>query len=214
MKKIFANVITLKLRTIKRQQQLLCLLSRYVFSSTRIPNRNSSDISIIGHSYLRARSYALDISTNSSYGAHKRTMHSLPFIPVRMPGRYSVRALLLERRAECSCTRYAGISALAQLVSLLGRSGSYLDSSPDKQACSLTVRAFRQASTTRSARVFAYLSATPHKVWGFGFGWLSPSPSYTTLCATRQLLSAAAIRHRRLLHGITVKRAPLRAFPP
>lgn len=32
---------------------------------------------------------------------------------------------------------------------------SYLDSSPDKQACSLTVRAFRQASTTR-AWVFAY----------------------------------------------------------
>lgn len=92
--------------------------------------------------------------------------------------RYSMRALLTERRAGCSCTRYARISALAQLVSLLGRPGSYLDSSPDKQACSPTVRAFRQASTTKSARVFAYLSATPHKVWGV---WVRLAQSVPTV---------------------------------
>lgn len=91
---------------------------------------------------------------------------------------------------------------------------SYLDSSPDKQACSLTVRAFRQASTTR-AGVFAY-PGNPR----FGVQarfWLSApgSVGLPPLCTTRQLLSAGKQSwHRRLLHGITVKRAPLRAFPP
>lgn len=60
---------------------------------------------------------------------------------------------------------------------------SYLNSSPDKQACSLTVRAFRQASTTR-ARVFAY-PGNPRSGFGPWF-WLSaPARLVSRRCVLR-----------------------------
>lgn len=125
------------------------------------------------------------------------------------------------RRAEC--TRYARISALLQLLPLplcvahrrasAWPPTSYLDSSPDKQTCSLTVRAFRQASTTR-ARGYLRIPATPGSRFRLGSGSRLRF-GLPSLCTTRQLLSAGKQSwHRRLLHGITVKRAPLRAFPP
>nr|KAF7406717.1 hypothetical protein H0235_014373 [Vespula pensylvanica] len=58
----------------------------------------------------------------------------------------------------------------------------------------------RFAKRATQASVFAHPSKS---TLGFGIGVLAPSHH----CA-RQLLSAAAIRHWRLLHGITVKREP------
>lgn len=180
------------------------------------PNRNSSDTDSDHWSFLSqsARSCARDISTNSSYGAHKRTMHSLPFILVWDTGAI-YRAHYYQR--GCSCTGYAGISALAQLLSprlaAAWPPASYLDSNPDKQG--LLSPSPCQASTTARARVFALLgNPAPGGFGGLGsVGSVGPHRTLP-LCITRQLLSAAAIRHRRLLHGITVKRASLRAFPP
>jgi hypothetical protein len=140
-----------------------------------------------------------DISTSTS---RKRTMYSLAFTDPRA-----------RREGEDAHgdTRI-GIQPSRPIPSTC-RSGSYLDSSPDKQTCSLAVRAFRQASTPPPARATlskgVCVSQQPLGAWGTGQG-----AGAVRLLYARQLLSAVTIRHRRLLHGITVKRAPLRAFPP
>lgn len=141
-------------------------------------------------------------------------MHSLPFIPVRIPGtgRYSVRITSREESRMQLHALWRDKRTLLNFSLLTARLLLGFQSRQTGLALSQSVRFARQAQP--SARGCLRISATPHRVRGFGFGWLGRSLPYTTLCATRQLLSAAAIRHRRLLHGITVKRAPLRAFPP
>jgi len=71
------------------------------------------------------------------------------------------------------------------------RSGSYLDSSPDKQACSLAVRAFRRASTTVAAaspREGVCVSRQPLGASGTGHGargWRGRRLPYAdVVCAT------------------------------
>jgi len=73
------------------------------------------------------------------------------------------------------------------------RSGSYLDSSPDKQACSLAVRAFRRASTTAataaaSPREGVCVSRQPLGASGTGHGargWRGRRLPYAdVVCAT------------------------------
>lgn len=169
-----------------------------------------------------ARSHrARDISTNSSYGARKYTMHSLPFIPARIPDRHGIACALpveedrMQLHTLCGDKRTSLTSLRRLCLRLAARPLTWIPVQTNRP-CSLTVRAFRQASTTR-AREGVCVSRqplSPHSppARGSELGWLGPHR--IPLCTTRQLLSAAAIRHRRLLHGITVKRAPLRAFPP
>lgn len=173
------------------------------------------------------RSFAIPISECEGTRVTSRRIHhtvhtNVPCIHYhssRHGYRGDIAFALPERRTGCSCTHYGGISALCS-TSLSSRHAaawppaSYLDSSPDKQAL-LSHSPCVSPSKHNHAREGVCVSRQPRTGFGgFGFGWLGRSLPYTTLCATRQLLSAAAIRHRRLLHGITVKRAPLRAFPP
>lgn len=193
----------------------ICIFKICIYTNTALTEIPRIQTAIIGHSYLRAREAARVTS---------RRIHHTARTNVRCIHYHSswygytaaiYRAHYYQR--GCSCTRYAGISALAQLLSprlaAAWPPASYLDSSPDKQG--LLSPSPCQASTTARARVFALLgNPAPGGFGGLGsVGSVGPHRTLP-LCITRQLLSAAAIRHRRLLHGITVKRASLRAFPP
>lgn len=90
------------------------------------------------------RSFAIPISEREGTRVTSRRIHHTAHTNVACihyhSSRYGYRvrrdiacALLAERRAGCSCTRYGGISALCS-TSLSSPPASYLDSSPDKQA--------------------------------------------------------------------------------
>lgn len=128
---------------------------------------------------------------NSTYDA--RTTHSLSFIPVpdtvacALSEKGRMQTLCKDKRTPpTSPSPFLPFShSPSPFLSLFLVSAwspiSYLDSSPDKQACSLTVRAFRQASTTR-AWVFAY-PGNPRS--GFRLGSGSGSIGLSRRCVLR-----------------------------